>query len=78
MDRDRSWTYAKDWLEDGLSGQAKGGDSMRPTGVTANLSVADLADARNFYVDFSVLASKIQPGLGRQTPNLQTAARSSN
>jgi catechol 2,3-dioxygenase-like lactoylglutathione lyase family enzyme len=25
---------------------------MHPTGITANLSVADLAEARDFYVDF--------------------------
>jgi predicted enzyme related to lactoylglutathione lyase len=25
---------------------------MHPTGITANLSVADLAEARNFYADF--------------------------
>src|SRR5882757_10991543 len=25
---------------------------MRPTGITANLSVGDLAEARDFYVDF--------------------------
>jgi catechol 2,3-dioxygenase-like lactoylglutathione lyase family enzyme len=51
--RDRSWTDAADWREDELSGQAeRGGDSMHPTGVTANLSVADLVEARDFYVDF--------------------------
>jgi catechol 2,3-dioxygenase-like lactoylglutathione lyase family enzyme len=50
--RDRPWTDAEDWREDELSGQAKGGDSVHATGITANLSVADLAEARDFYVDF--------------------------
>ena len=29
---------------------------MHPTGVVANLSVADLAEARDFYVDFLCLS----------------------
>ena len=41
------------WEEDCLrSYQSKGCDSMHATGITANLSVADLAEARDFYVDF--------------------------
>jgi catechol 2,3-dioxygenase-like lactoylglutathione lyase family enzyme len=30
---------------------------MHPTGITANLSVADLAEARDFYVGFLGLAA---------------------
>jgi hypothetical protein len=45
---DRAWTDAEDRREDELSGLAKGGDSMHATGITANLSVADLAEARDF------------------------------
>jgi catechol 2,3-dioxygenase-like lactoylglutathione lyase family enzyme len=45
-------TNAEDWREDELSGLAKRSYSMHPTGVVANLSVADLAEARDFYADF--------------------------
>jgi catechol 2,3-dioxygenase-like lactoylglutathione lyase family enzyme len=39
--------------EDELSDlDQRGGGSMHPTGITANLSVADLAEARDFYVGF--------------------------
>jgi catechol 2,3-dioxygenase-like lactoylglutathione lyase family enzyme len=31
---------------------------MHPTGITANLSVADLAEAREFYVDFLGLTTE--------------------
>jgi catechol 2,3-dioxygenase-like lactoylglutathione lyase family enzyme len=45
-------TNAEDWREDELSGLSKRSYSMHPTGIVANLSVADLAEARDFYVDF--------------------------
>jgi catechol 2,3-dioxygenase-like lactoylglutathione lyase family enzyme len=46
-------TDGEDGREDELSGLAKrGGDSMHATGITANLSVADLTEARDFYVGF--------------------------
>jgi catechol 2,3-dioxygenase-like lactoylglutathione lyase family enzyme len=49
----RPWTDAENRREDELSGLAKrGDDSMHATGITANLSVADLAEARDFYVGF--------------------------
>jgi catechol 2,3-dioxygenase-like lactoylglutathione lyase family enzyme len=49
----RPWTDGEDRSEDELSGIAqRGGDSMHATGITANLSVADLAEARDFYVGF--------------------------
>src|SRR4029453_8750383 len=35
-----------------LSGLAKRSYPIHPTGVVANLSVVDLAEARDFYVDF--------------------------
>ena len=47
------WTDAEDRREDELSGLAqRSGDSMHATGITANLSVADLAEAREFYLGF--------------------------
>lgn len=38
---------------------------MKPTGVVANLSVSDLAEARDFYADFLGLSVEgVQLGLG--------------
>jgi catechol 2,3-dioxygenase-like lactoylglutathione lyase family enzyme len=50
--RDRRWTDAENRREDELSGLAKGVIRLHATGITANLSVADLAEARDFYVNF--------------------------
>jgi catechol 2,3-dioxygenase-like lactoylglutathione lyase family enzyme len=51
---------------------------MHPTGVVANLSVADLAETRDFYADFLGLGVEDSTWAGSSTCNLQTAARSSS
>jgi hypothetical protein len=51
---------------------------MHPTGVVANLSVADLAEARDFYMDFLGLSLKDSIWAGWLTSARQTAARSSS
>lgn len=52
--------------------------SMHPTGITANLSVADLAEARDFYMGFLGLSVEDSTWAGSSTCILQTAALSSS
>jgi hypothetical protein len=51
---------------------------MRVTGLTANLSVPDIGEARDFYVDYSASVLRDSTWAGSTTSSSRMAGRSSS